>query len=97
VHNSELLSGNLGKSTLGSGSKGGLFYALIRDNSQYLAAECMSRFAKLSSRWIGSYGMTISASDVSPSSELINSNEEMMNEAYLNIFLKNHLIFCFKV
>lgn len=30
---SELLSGNLGKSTLGAGSKSGLFYRLIRDNS----------------------------------------------------------------
>lgn len=81
IHNCELLAGNLGKSTLGSGSKRGLFYALIRDNSQYLAAECMSRFAKLSSRWIGSYGMTISAADVSPSPELIASNEVMMNDA----------------
>lgn len=71
----------MGKSTLGSGSKGGLFYSLIQDNSKYLAAEVMSRFAKLSSRWIGSYGMTISAADVSPSKDLISSNEEMMNEA----------------
>jgi DNA-directed RNA polymerase III subunit RPC1 len=31
--NSELLSGALGKLTLGSGSKGSLFYILIRDNS----------------------------------------------------------------
>ena len=35
--NSELLSGVLGKSTLGSGSKQGLFYALIRDNAFELA------------------------------------------------------------
>lgn len=31
--NSELLSGALGKLALGSGSKGSLFYILIRDNS----------------------------------------------------------------
>ena len=33
VKNSELLSGALGKLTLGSGSKGSLFYIIIRDNS----------------------------------------------------------------
>lgn len=32
-HNSELLCGRLGKSTLGSGTKGGLFYSIIKDNS----------------------------------------------------------------
>jgi len=30
---SELLCGNLGKTTLGSGNKNGLFYRLSRDNS----------------------------------------------------------------
>lgn len=82
IHDSELVSGSLGKSTLGSGSKGGLFYSLIRDNSKYLAAECMSRFAKLSARWIERYGMTISAFDVSPSPDLIISNEDVMRIAY---------------
>ncbi len=52
IHNSELLSGRPGKGTLGAGSKGGLFYSIIRDNSPYLAAEIMSRFSKFSARWI---------------------------------------------
>jgi hypothetical protein len=34
--NSELLAGALGKLTLGTGGKGGLFYVLIRDNSKVL-------------------------------------------------------------
>ena len=38
--NSELISGNIGKATLG-GSKNGLLYAIIKDNSMYLAAACM--------------------------------------------------------
>lgn len=38
---SELLSGALGKLTLGSGGKGGLFYVLIRDNSKDIAAKVM--------------------------------------------------------
>lgn len=38
--NSELISGNVGKSSLGP-NKNGLLYALIKDNSRYLAASCM--------------------------------------------------------
>ncbi len=34
IKNSELLTGSLGKLTLGSGGKGGLFYVLIRDNNK---------------------------------------------------------------
>lgn len=41
IKNSELLSGALGKLTLGSGGKGGLFYILIRDNSKNIAAKVM--------------------------------------------------------
>ena len=67
IKNSELLSGALGKLTLGSGGKGGLFYILIRDNSKNIAAKVMQRFSKLSARWITDYGMTISAADVTPS------------------------------
>jgi len=32
-HNSDLMCGNLGKTTLGSGNKNALFYRIIRDNS----------------------------------------------------------------
>ena len=34
---SELMCGNLGKTTLGSGNKNGLFYRLIKDNSEECA------------------------------------------------------------
>lgn len=37
-HNSELVSGNLAKKTLGDGSKTGLFYTLIRENGPLEAA-----------------------------------------------------------
>lgn len=36
--NSELVCGNLCKTTMGSGSKTGLFYSLLRDNSAEVAA-----------------------------------------------------------
>lgn len=50
--NSELLTGNLCKTTMGNGSKTGLFYSLIRDNSTDVAAACMLRLSKFSARWI---------------------------------------------
>ncbi|RLO03525.1 hypothetical protein DYB28_001540 [Aphanomyces astaci] len=53
--NSELLSGNLCKKTLGDGSKKGLFYVLIRDHGSAEAARCMNRLAKLCARWLGNF------------------------------------------
>ena len=81
-HNSELISGMLGKSILGSGTKGGLFYSIIKDNSREQAAKCMNKFAKLSARWITNYGMTIGVTDVAPSADLIASNEALIDKAY---------------
>ena len=37
VKNSELLSGNIGKLTIGGGSKNGLVYALVKDYSGKVA------------------------------------------------------------
>lgn len=41
----------------------------------------MSRFAKLSARWITNYGMTIGISDVTPSPSLNKNNELKKDEA----------------
>ena len=67
--NSELLLGQIGKSTLG-GNKTGLIYHLLRDNTNEVACEIMHRIGKLSARWLSNYGMTIGISDVTPSAEL---------------------------
>ncbi|CAK9060791.1 unnamed protein product [Durusdinium trenchii] len=61
--NSELLSGNLGKKVLG-GAKNGLFFRLIRDCGAQAAIDCMSRIAKLTSRWLMNRGFTIGIDDV---------------------------------
>ncbi len=65
-YDSQLLSGNLGKASLGTGNKG-LMLSLIRDSNPYIAAEIMHRFTKLSSCWLSNYGLSMSASDVAPS------------------------------
>lgn len=64
--NSELISGQLGKATLGNGSKDGLFAVLLRDYNAHAAANCMGRLAKLSARWIGNHGFSIGIDDVQP-------------------------------
>ena len=69
--NSELICGNLCKPTMGNGSKKGLFYSLIRDNSPEMAAACMLRLSKFSSRWISHHGMSIGIGDVTPSKDLV--------------------------
>jgi DNA-directed RNA polymerase III subunit RPC1 len=69
--NSELICGNLCKTTMGSGSKVGLFYSLQRDNSVQAAARCMLRVSKFSSRWLSNIGMSIGISDVTPFDALI--------------------------
>lgn len=71
IQDSEVLSGNLGKKTLGDGSKEGLFYSLIKDNSNAAAARVMLRLSKFTSRWIMNYGMSIGISDVTPSKEVL--------------------------
>eukprot|EP00960_Hanusia_phi_P070540 767330-Hanusia_phi.AAC.14 len=64
--NSELMCGNLGKSTLGAGNKNSLFYTLLRDCDAETAADRMTKLAKLCSRWMGLHGFTFGIEDVMP-------------------------------
>lgn len=75
--NSELICGNIGKATLGS-SKNSLIYTLIKDNSRYLAASCMLRFAKLSARWLSEYGISLGLTDVTPSQKLLDLKRDIL-------------------
>eukprot|EP00744_Colponema_vietnamica_P003968 GILI01006003.1.p1 GENE.GILI01006003.1~~GILI01006003.1.p1 ORF type:complete len:1223 (+),score=408.56 GILI01006003.1:351-3671(+) len=81
-HNSELMCGMLCKTTLGSGTKSGLFFSLIRDNSPWVAAQCMGRLAKLSARWLMNHGMTIGIEDVTPFKKLLDLKEVLVKKAY---------------
>ena len=68
---SELISGNVAKKTIGDGSKAGLLYVLMRDCGQLEAAHMLDRWAKLCSRWFGFHrGFSIGISDVAPSDKL---------------------------
>lgn len=79
VRNSELLSGNICKTTIGAGSKGGIIFALVREYSSEDASQFMSRMAKLSSRWTMERGITFGISDVTPSQELISAKSAIIS------------------
>ncbi|KAE8680496.1 DNA-directed RNA polymerase III subunit RPC1 [Hibiscus syriacus] len=70
IRNSELISGQLGKATVGNGNKDGLYSILLRDYNAHAAATCMNRLAKLSARWIGNHGFSIGIDDVQPGKRL---------------------------
>lgn len=78
--NSQLISGNLGKKSLGT--KNGLYYALIRDHSNEISAECMLRLSKFTSRWITNFGMSIGISDVTPSQTILDQKKLLIAEKY---------------
>ncbi|XP_015874201.3 DNA-directed RNA polymerase III subunit 1 isoform X1 [Ziziphus jujuba] len=80
--NSELISGQLGKATLGNGNKDGLYFVLLRDYKTHAAAACMNRLAKLSARWIGNHGFSIGIDDVQPSKRLHDQKQELILEGY---------------
>jgi DNA-directed RNA polymerase III subunit RPC1 len=81
--NSELLSGNLCKKTLGTGDKKGLVYLLIQDHGNLEAARVLNRLAKLAARWLGVHkGFSIGIDDVTPSQNLQNEKVRLMNAGY---------------
>ncbi|KAE9620519.1 hypothetical protein Lal_00018992 [Lupinus albus] len=80
--NSELISGQLGKVTLGNGNKDGLFSVLLRDYKAHAAASCMNRLAKFSARWIGNHGFSIGIDDVQPKVELVNKKDITISNGY---------------
>ncbi|XP_020550632.1 DNA-directed RNA polymerase III subunit 1 isoform X2 [Sesamum indicum] len=82
IRNSELISGQLGKATVGNGSKDGLYSVLLRDYSAHAAATCMNRLAKLSARWIGNHGFSIGINDVTPGDVLNKEKKLTIDKEY---------------
>eukprot|EP00897_Mesotaenium_endlicherianum_P003119 jgi/Mesen1/2835/ME000174S02093 len=80
--NSELISGQIGKATLGAGNKSGLFIVLMQDYSPHAAAICMNRLAKLSARFIGNHGFSIGIDDVQPSRRLESEKQKQVDKGY---------------
>ncbi|KAL8485814.1 hypothetical protein ACS0TY_027920 [Phlomoides rotata] len=82
IRNSELISGQLGKATVGNGNKDGLYSVLLRDYGAHAAATCMNRLAKLSARWIGNHGFSIGINDVQPGEALNKEKRLTIDKEY---------------
>ena len=59
IRNSMLMCGHLDKALVGSGSKSTVFYVLLRDHGPDVAADRMSRLAKLCSYYLMHRGFSI--------------------------------------
>jgi DNA-directed RNA polymerase III subunit RPC1 len=81
--NSELISGNIAKKSIGDGSKTGLLYILLRDCGPNEAARALDRWGKFCSRYMGTHrGLSIGISDVTPSVRLNQIKHDILSEGY---------------
>jgi DNA-directed RNA polymerase III subunit RPC1 len=86
IVNSELMAGQIGKKTLGDGSKSGLVYTALRQYGCLQAAKVINRLAKLCARWLGGHrGFSIGIEDVTPSAKLIAKKAELLKEAEVTV------------
>ena len=67
---------------MGGGSKEGLFYSLIRDNTVDVAAMSMLRLSKFSARWISNRGYSIGIGDVTPFEALKATKKDLIATSY---------------
>lgn len=82
IRGSEILCGNLDKSTLGDGKKHSVFYTILRDYGPDEAANAMNRMSKLCARFLGDRGFSIGIGDVTPGTHLKSKKELMVEAAY---------------
>ena len=66
---------------MGGGSKEGLFYSLIRDNTVEVAAASMLRLSKFSARWLSNRGYSIGIGDVTPDALLKVNKKELIERS----------------
>jgi DNA-directed RNA polymerase III subunit RPC1 len=84
--NSELISGNVAKKTIGDGSKTGLIYVMLRDFGVREAAHVLDRWSKLCGRYMGTNkGFSIGISDVTPSDALKAMKHNILLEGYTKV------------
>lgn len=86
---SDLLCGRLGKTTLGGGSKTGLFQVLATDYGPNSAVTVMNRLARLSAKMIGERGFSIGMDDVTPAGILLSEKRAAVQKGYEQV---EHLI-----
>ncbi|OSX76734.1 hypothetical protein BU14_0177s0015 [Porphyra umbilicalis] len=82
VRGGDLLSGQVGKKSLGAGCKQGILYLLGRAAGSAAAGAAMNRLAKLAARWHSDGGFSIGVGDVTPSAALRDHKARLMDAGY---------------
>lgn len=78
----ELMCGQLGKKTLGDGTKKGVLYVLARECGSETAAYAMNRLARFAARWLADGGFSIGVDDVTPSEKLLRMKGSLVASGY---------------
>lgn len=82
IRNSELLTGSMDKSTLGSGTKSSIFYVILRDFGEDYATKSMWRLARMASHFIMNRGFSFGIGDVTPSRRLLEKKQKLLDIGY---------------
>lgn len=78
----ELMCGQLGKKTLGDGSKPSILYVLGRECGNEAAGFAMNQLARFAARWLAEGGFSIGVDDVTPSSSLLKTKAKIVKAGY---------------
>ncbi|KAA8492229.1 DNA-directed RNA polymerase III subunit RPC1 [Porphyridium purpureum] len=82
VRGGSLVSGRVGKATMGSGSKAGVFYHLWKHFGAVASARAMHFVSKLAARLHSEHGFSIGVDDVKPSLALRQHKHELLARGY---------------
>ncbi|EFY94113.2 DNA-directed RNA polymerase III [Metarhizium robertsii ARSEF 23] len=82
VRNSQVMCGQMDKSTVGSGKKDSIFYVILRDYGPDEAVSAMNRLAKLCARYLTNRGFSIGVGDVYPTASLRKEIDHLVSTAY---------------
>ncbi|KID87389.1 DNA-directed RNA polymerase III largest subunit [Metarhizium guizhouense ARSEF 977] len=82
VRNSQVMCGQMDKSTVGSGKKDSIFYVILRDYGPDEAVSAMNRLAKLCARYLTNRGFSIGVGDVYPTANLRKEIDHLVSTAY---------------
>ncbi|KAF5723694.1 DNA-directed RNA polymerase III subunit RPC1 [Fusarium mundagurra] len=82
VRNSEVMCGQMDKSTVGSGKKDSVFYVILRDFGPDHTVSTMNRLARLCARYLTNRGFSIGVGDVFPTESLRTEKENLVSIAY---------------
>ena len=78
----ELIAGQVGKKSLGDGSKNSILYVIGRECGNSAAAYAMNMLARFAARWHSDGGFSIGVDDVTPSSSLKQIKAKLVNDGY---------------